>query len=67
MQFFTVHLLRFSVQDLGAAALSKRPTSCMLLLPKPVKAGQVEAEDAAEYEESFTELEKKVKSALPVF
>lgn len=40
---------------MGAAALSKRPTSCMLLLAKPIKAPATEDEAGAkEYGESFT-------------
>lgn len=53
-------------QDLGAAALSKRPTSCMLLLPQPPK-GNVDAEEQKEYAEAYSEAEKKIRSAMPVF
>ena len=54
------------MQDLGAAALSKRPTSCMLVLPQPAK-GPVDAAEQAEYEEAYNEAEKKIKAAMPVF
>lgn len=54
------------MQELGAAALSKRPTSCMLVLPKPIKAA-ADDEGAEEYAEAYTEVEKKVKAAMPVF
>lgn len=47
-------------QELGAAALSKRPTSCMLVLPKPLKGG---GEEDEEYAESYKEVEKKIKAA----
>ncbi len=53
-------------QDLGAAALSKRPTSCMLILPQPPK-GPVDAEEQKEYTESYVEAEKKIVAAMPVF
>jgi H/ACA ribonucleoprotein complex subunit 2 len=55
------------VQELGAAALSKRPTSCMLVLPKPIKGGSADDEEAKEYAESYGEVEKKVKAVMPVF
>lgn len=52
------------LQELGAAALSKRPTSCMLILPKPAKAGAGGGgDDAKEFEEAYGEVEKKVKAA----
>jgi H/ACA ribonucleoprotein complex subunit 2 len=52
------------LQELGAAALSKRPTSCMLILPKPLKGS---AETDSEFTELFGEVEKKVKASAPVF
>ncbi len=55
-----------ALQELGAAALSKRPTSCMLVLPKPIKGG-ADDEEGKEYTEAYAELEKKVKAAMPVF
>ena len=51
---------------LGAAALSKRPCSCMLVVPKPLKAGAAAGEDAAEFEEAYNEVEKKVKAMAGV-
>jgi hypothetical protein len=39
----------------------------MLILPKPIKAGSEEGEEAKEFAESYAEVEKKVKAALPVF
>mmetsp|Transcript_1546 Transcript_1546/g.3779 ORF Transcript_1546/g.3779 Transcript_1546/m.3779 type:complete len:162 (+) Transcript_1546:129-614(+) len=56
-----------SKEELGAAALSKRPTSCMLLLPHPPKGGSADDADAKEFAESYAEVEKKVKAAMPVF
>ncbi|KAJ9512724.1 hypothetical protein QJQ45_019058 [Haematococcus lacustris] len=55
-----------SKEELGAAALSKRPTSCMLVLPKPIKPAADDA-GAAEYTEAYNELEKKIKSVMPLF
>lgn len=51
-------------QELGAAGLTKRPTSCMLVMPKPVK-GAAEADEEFDtlYETVFT----KVKSVQPAF
>lgn len=54
------------LQDLGAAALSKRPTSCMLVLPKPIKGG-ADDDEAKEFGEAYAEVEKKIKAAMPVF
>lgn len=63
-----------SKEELGAAALSKRPTSCMLLLPKapPRKAGkdgkdggkdgkEDDEAEAKEVAEAYAECEKKIK------
>jgi len=56
-----------SKEELGAAALSKRPTSCMLVLPKaPLrKAGSEAPKDdeaeAKEVAEAYAECEKKMK------
>jgi H/ACA ribonucleoprotein complex subunit 2 len=59
-----------SKEELGAAALSKRPTSCMLLLPKapPRKAGAKgdkgggdDEAEAKEVAEAYAECEKKIK------
>ncbi|KIZ00899.1 H/ACA ribonucleoprotein complex subunit 2 [Monoraphidium neglectum] len=52
-----------SKEELGAAALSKRPTSCMLILPKPPKAGSADAAETAEFDEAYAEVEKKLKAA----
>jgi H/ACA ribonucleoprotein complex subunit 2 len=56
-----------SKEELGAAALSKRPTSCMLVLPKapPRKAGSEAPKDdeseAKEVAEAYADCEKKIK------
>mmetsp|Transcript_14704 Transcript_14704/g.36644 ORF Transcript_14704/g.36644 Transcript_14704/m.36644 type:complete len:165 (-) Transcript_14704:582-1076(-) len=55
-----------SKEELGAAALSKRPTSCMLVLPKPIKGG-ADDEEAKEFAEAYSEAEKKIKASMPVF
>mmetsp|Transcript_25374 Transcript_25374/g.70981 ORF Transcript_25374/g.70981 Transcript_25374/m.70981 type:complete len:148 (-) Transcript_25374:77-520(-) len=47
-----------SKEELGAAGQTKRPTSCMLVLPKPLKG----EEDDAEYKETYEEVFKKVKA-----
>merc|ERR1712216_679413 len=52
-----------SKEDLGAAGQTKRPTSCMLLLPGPVKG---KGEDAdGKYKEAYDEVRKKVKAIAP--
>ena len=54
----------FGGQELGAAGLTKRPTSCMLLLPKPVKGGE-DDDEAKEFAESFADVHKRVKAVQP--
>ncbi|PNH04466.1 H/ACA ribonucleoprotein complex subunit 2 [Tetrabaena socialis] len=56
-----------SKEDLGAAALSKRPTSCLLILPKPIKGGDGDEAEAKEFAEAYSEVEKKLKAAAVVF
>ncbi len=51
-------------QELGAAGLTKRRTSCMLLLPKPVKGGE-DNDEAKEFAESFADVHKRVKAVQP--
>ena len=48
---------------MGAAGLTKRPTSCMLILPKPVKGG----EDDAEFDDAYADVMKRVMAVQPVF
>ncbi|KAG1672922.1 hypothetical protein FOA52_012367 [Chlamydomonas sp. UWO 241] len=55
-----------SKEDLGAAALSKRPTSCMLVLPEPPK-GVTDKEEQKEYQKDYDEAEKKIRAVMPVF
>ena len=52
------------LQELGAAGLTKRPTSCMLLLPKPPKGG-AEGDDGKEFAESFADVHRRVKAVQP--
>ena len=54
------------VQELGAAGLTKRPTSCMLVLPKALK-NATEDEESKEFLTSYDEVSKKVKAVQPVF
>lgn len=53
-----------SKDELGAAGLTKRPTSCMLVLPKGggKKAGETgeTKEEEAEFGESFAEVKGRV-------
>ncbi|PSC72607.1 H ACA ribonucleo complex subunit 2 [Micractinium conductrix] len=56
-----------SKEELGAAGLTKRPTSCMLLLPRPQKGAAKEDDEAKEFAEAYAEVEKKVKAAAVTF
>lgn len=51
------------LQELGASGLSKRPTSCMLVLPQPVKGPKADDEEQKEFEKEYHEVEKKIKAA----
>ena len=53
-------------QELGAAGLTKRPTSCMLVLPKALK-NAIDDEEAKEFLTAYEETAKKVKAVQPVF
>lgn len=55
-----------TLQELGAAGLTKRPTSCMLVLPKALK-NPIDDEESKEFLTSYEEVAKKVKSVQPVF
>merc|ERR1712149_77379 len=49
-----------SKEELGSAGLTKRPTSCILLLPKPWKESKDTDKDVVEkYVESYGEINKK--------
>jgi H/ACA ribonucleoprotein complex subunit 2 len=56
-----------SKDELGQAGLTKRPTSCMLILPKPLKGDMAKDADAKEYKEIYEEVFTKVKGAQIVF
>ena len=56
-----------SKEALGAAGLTKRPTSCMLVLPKPVKGEMGGDEEATQHTELYGEVEKKLKAAQIIF
>ncbi|KAF8059994.1 NHP2 [Scenedesmus sp. PABB004] len=43
-----------SKEELGASGLSKRPTSCMLILPKPLKGG-ADDDEQKEFDEAYAE------------
>jgi hypothetical protein len=45
-----------SKEELGQAGLTKRPTSCMLVLPKPIKAATADDEETKEFKESYDEV-----------
>jgi len=45
-------------QDLASAGQTKRPTSCLLILPKPLKGDDVDEELAALYKETAEKLKK---------
>ncbi len=54
------------MQELGAAGLTKRPTSCMLVMPKALK-GAVDNEESKEFETGFEDVAKRVKAVQPIF
>jgi H/ACA ribonucleoprotein complex subunit 2 len=56
-----------SKEALGQAGLTKRPTSCMMILPKPVKGEMGSDGDAKEYSEGYKEVYSKVKSVQIVY
>mmetsp|Transcript_144 Transcript_144/g.435 ORF Transcript_144/g.435 Transcript_144/m.435 type:complete len:144 (+) Transcript_144:91-522(+) len=57
-----------SKEELGAANQTKRPTSCVLVLPKPGKGSSpMDDEKQAEYKESYDKVVASVKKATPVF
>ena len=56
-----------SKDELGQAGLTKRPTSCMLILPRPLKGSLPDDAEGKEYKEIYDEVFTKVKSAQIVF
>ncbi len=55
-----------SKEELGEAGLTKRPTSCMLILSKPVK-DELSGDGSGEYKETYDEVYNRVKAAQVVF
>ena len=53
-------------QALGLAGLTKRPTSCMLVLPKPPKGGQ-DDEEAQEFGQLYEGVRAKVAAVEPLY
>jgi H/ACA ribonucleoprotein complex subunit 2 len=45
-----------SKEELGQAGLTKRPTSCMLILPRPVKGEAPQDDEAKEFGELYAEV-----------
>ncbi|BDA40361.1 probable H/ACA ribonucleoprotein complex subunit nhp2 at C-terminar half [Coccomyxa sp. Obi] len=56
-----------SKEALGAAGLTKRPTSCMLLLPKPLKGASADDADAKEFEEAYESARVKIAAMEPLY
>ena len=54
------------VQALGAAGLTKRPTSILMVLPKPLK-GAVDDDEAKEFAESYEAVRAKISSIEPLY
>merc|ERR1711907_409781 len=57
-----------SKEELGAAGLTKRPTSCILLLPKPWKESKdTDKSEVKKYVKEYEEVNEKAKSVALVF
>lgn len=57
-----------SKEDLGAAAQTKRPTSCMLVLAEAAKKdNKMSSEDEKKFKEEYDTVLKKVKASEMVF
>ena len=55
------------MQALGAAALTKRPTSCMLVLPKPIKGTGADDAEAKEFAELYESVRAKIAAVEPLY
>ncbi|CAL5224963.1 g7735 [Coccomyxa viridis] len=55
-----------SKEALGAAGLTKRPTSILMVLPKPLK-GAVDDNEAKEFAESYEAVRAKIASIEPLY
>ena len=53
------------MQELGAAGLTKRPTSCMLVLP-PAHAAAAD-EEAKDYAQTYEDVFNRVKHVQPIY
>ena len=53
-------LVLFMIQDLGGAGSTKRPTSCLLVLPVPPKGG-VSEDESAKFKVTYEEVVKEVQ------
>ena len=53
-------------QALGAAGLTKRPTSILMVLPKPLK-GATDDDEAKEFAESYEAVRAKIASIEPLY
>ncbi|ANZ77677.1 BA75_04513T0 [Komagataella pastoris] len=51
-----------SKEDLGSAGATKRPTSCVMIVPNANKSKKGESKTAEEYKDSFDEVVKEVGS-----
>ncbi|CDK25657.1 unnamed protein product [Kuraishia capsulata CBS 1993] len=51
-----------SKEDLGSAGATKRPTSCVMIVPNGSKGKKVDAKAASEYSEGFDEIVKEIPS-----
>ena len=52
-----------SKEELGAAGQTKRPTSCMLVLPEAQKGGEkMSSDDASEFKDMYGKVVSKIKS-----
>ena len=59
MPYIYVH----SKEELGAAGQTKRPTSCMMVLPDAQKGGdKMGDEDAKEFKDMYGKVVSKIKS-----
>lgn len=56
-----------SLQALGAAGLTKRPTSCMLVLPKPLKGTAADDDEAKEFAEAYESARAKIAAVEPLY
>ena len=54
------------MQALGAAGLTKRPTSILMVLPKPLK-GAVDDDEAKEFAESYEAVRTKIAGIEPLY